>query len=44
VRIEGPTVLAEDVTVKDEVYINGSSILPHKSVTTNILEKGTILM
>lgn len=44
VRIEGVTVLAEDVTVKDEVYINGCSILPHKGVTTNLPEKGTILM
>jgi len=44
VRIEGVTVLAEDIQVKDEVYINGCSILPHKSITTSAPDKGTILM
>jgi len=32
VRIEGLTVLGEDVQIKDELFINGSSILPHKSI------------
>ena len=30
--MEGVSVLGEDVIVKDEVYINGGRILPHKSI------------
>lgn len=26
-------MLGDDVTVKDELYINGASVLPHKSVS-----------
>jgi mannose-1-phosphate guanylyltransferase len=33
VRIEGFSVLGEDVCIKDELFINGSSILPHKSIS-----------
>jgi len=44
VRIEGTTVLADDVQVKDEIYINGCSILPHKGITSNLPDKGTIVM
>jgi len=44
VRIEGVTVLAEDVNVKDELFINGCLILPHKGVTSSLPEKGTIIM
>jgi len=44
VRIEGVTVLADDVQVKDEIYINGCSILPHKGITSNLPDKGTIVM
>ena len=36
VRIEGVSVCGEDVQIKDEVYINQSFILPHRSVTANI--------
>ena len=36
VRIEGVTVLGEDVTVSDEVYINGAKVLPHKSLGENV--------
>lgn len=32
VRIEGITVLGEDVTIKDELFVNASSVLPHKAV------------
>ncbi|KAM3141093.1 hypothetical protein pb186bvf_006894 [Paramecium bursaria] len=42
VRIEGVSVCGEDVQIKDEVYINQSFILPHRSVTANIQTKGTI--
>eukprot|EP00054_Salpingoeca_dolichothecata_P004359 m.30349 g.30349 ORF g.30349 m.30349 type:complete len:361 (+) comp14536_c0_seq1:39-1121(+) len=32
-RIEGVTVLGEDVRVKDELYLNGARVLPHKSLS-----------
>ncbi|KAB7498995.1 Mannose-1-phosphate guanyltransferase beta, partial [Armadillidium nasatum] len=32
VRMENVTVLGEDVIVKDELYINGGMVLPHKSI------------
>jgi mannose-1-phosphate guanylyltransferase len=32
VRMEGLTVLGEDVQIKDELFINGTIILPHKSI------------
>lgn len=35
-RLENVTVLGEDVTIKDEIYVNGGSILPHKSIDQNI--------
>jgi mannose-1-phosphate guanylyltransferase len=44
VRIEGVSVLADDVQVKDEIYINGCSILPHKGISSNLPDKGTIVM
>lgn len=43
-RIEGITVLGEDVQVKDEKYINGGLILPHKGISASIPEPGTIVM
>jgi mannose-1-phosphate guanylyltransferase len=36
-RIDGTTVLGEDVHVKDEIFANGATVLPHKSVSTNIV-------
>lgn len=38
------TVLGEDVKIKDELFINGCSVLPHKNISVNISEKGQILM
>lgn len=35
-RLENVTVLGDDVTVKDEIYINGGSVLPHKSIKENV--------
>ena len=26
-------MLGDDVTIKDELYVNGASVLPHKSVS-----------
>lgn len=43
-RIEGITVVGEDVHVKDEKFINGGKILPHKNISTSIPEPGTIVM
>ncbi|PLB35009.1 mannose-1-phosphate guanyltransferase [Aspergillus candidus] len=35
-RLENVTVLGDDVTIADEVYVNGGSILPHKSIKQNV--------
>lgn len=35
-RLENVTVLGDDVTIGDEVYVNGGSILPHKSIKANV--------
>lgn len=43
-RVEGNTVVGEDVQVKDEKYINGGMILPHKNISVNIPNAGTIVM
>lgn len=32
VRIQGMTVTGEDVVIKDELFINGVFVLPHKSL------------
>jgi mannose-1-phosphate guanylyltransferase len=37
-RLEGVTVLGDDVNVADEIYINGGFVLPHKSISTCITE------
>lgn len=35
-RLENVTVLGEDVTIGDEIYVNGGSVLPHKSIKANV--------
>lgn len=42
-RIENVTVLGDDVTVADEIYVNGGSVLPHKTISANI-EMPSIIM
>jgi mannose-1-phosphate guanylyltransferase len=42
-RIEGVSVLGEDVTVSDEMYLNGAKVLPHKSVSVSVPEPKIIL-
>ncbi|KAH3684346.1 hypothetical protein WICPIJ_004692 [Wickerhamomyces pijperi] len=42
-RLDGITVLGDDVQVKDEVYVNGGKVLPHKSISANV-EKESIIM
>jgi hypothetical protein len=29
-------VLGDDVTIGDEIYVNGGSVLPHKSIKQNV--------
>lgn len=43
VRIENVTVLGEDVIVKDEVYVNGGCILPHKAISESVPEPKIIM-
>lgn len=35
-RIEGGSILGDDVSVNDELYINGATVLPNKSISNNI--------
>ena len=35
-RLENVTVLGDDVSVADEIYVNGGSVLPHKSIKANV--------
>lgn len=42
-RLDGCSVLGDDVQVKDEVYVNGGKVLPHKSISANV-EKESIIM
>lgn len=35
-RLENVSVLGDDVTVGDEIYVNGGTILPHKSIKANV--------
>lgn len=44
VRVQGLTVVGENVHIKDECLINGAFILPHKTITQSIHEPGTIIM
>eukprot|EP01006_Ploeotia_vitrea_P001317 TRINITY_DN104585_c0_g1_i1.p1 TRINITY_DN104585_c0_g1~~TRINITY_DN104585_c0_g1_i1.p1 ORF type:complete len:362 (-),score=32.69 TRINITY_DN104585_c0_g1_i1:497-1582(-) len=42
-RIGGGSVLGKDVTVKDELYINGAKILPFLNIGRNVLEPENII-
>lgn len=35
-RLENVSVLGDDVTIGDEIYVNGGSVLPHKSIKANV--------
>lgn len=41
--MEGTTVLGEDVIVKDEIYINGGQVLPHKNIAASVPEPQIIM-
>ncbi|EIM19159.1 mannose-1-phosphate guanylyltransferase [Wallemia mellicola CBS 633.66] len=43
VRIENIAVLGDDVVVKDELHINGASVLPHKSISQSITEPKIVM-
>lgn len=43
VRLEGITVLGEDVIVSDETYINGGQVLPHKNISSSVREPQIIM-
>jgi len=43
-RVTNLCVIGEDVQVKDETYINGTKILPHKGVNGCHPEEGKIIM
>ncbi|KAI9145691.1 nucleotide-diphospho-sugar transferase [Paraphysoderma sedebokerense] len=42
-RLEGVTVLGDDVAVADEIYVNGGCVLPHKSISSCIPEPKIIM-
>ncbi|EZG65034.1 mannose-1-phosphate guanyltransferase beta [Gregarina niphandrodes] len=44
VRIDGLTVLGQNVKISKEVHINGAFVLPHKVINTSITEPGQIIM
>lgn len=35
-RVEGGSVLGDDVGVNDELYVNGATVLPNKTIGSNI--------
>lgn len=43
VRMEGVCVLGEDVHIKDEIYLNGAKVLPHKSLSASIPEPNIVM-
>lgn len=43
VRMQGTTVLGENVIVKDEIYINGGQVLPHKNIAASVPEPQIIM-
>lgn len=42
-RLENVSVLGDDVTIGDEIYCNGASVLPHKSIKANVDSKCRIM-
>jgi len=42
-RLDNITVLGDDVTIKDELFVNGASVLPHKSISSSILEPAIVM-
>jgi len=42
--LDNTSVLGEDVTLKDEIFVTNVKVLPHKTLSANILEPGKIVM
>jgi len=42
-RVEGGSVLGDDVAVADELYVNGAIVLPNKSLSSNIANPQIIM-
>ena len=42
-RLGGVAVLGEDVHIKDQIFINGCKVLPHKQVSADILEPKIVM-
>nr|CAG8454587.1 12950_t:CDS:2 [Entrophospora candida] len=42
-RLEGVSVLGDDVSVNDEIYVNGGKVLPHKCISANVTEPQIIM-
>ena len=42
-RLENVTVLGEDVQIKDELYVNGAKVLPHKNIGECIPEPRIVM-
>ena len=42
-RLENVTVLGEDVAIKDELYMNGVKVLPHKTISESIPEPRVVM-
>lgn len=44
VRMQNISVLGEDVTIGDELFVNGAKILPHKSLDVSVPKEETVIM
>ena len=42
-RLENQCVLGEDVGVKNELYLNGAVVLPHKEIKESVQQASIIL-
>jgi mannose-1-phosphate guanylyltransferase len=42
-RLENQCVLGEDVAVKNELYLNGATVLPHKEIKESVQTASIIL-
>lgn len=42
-RVENQCVLGEDVGVKNELYLNGATVLPHKEIKESVQTPSIIL-
>jgi len=42
-RTDGITVMGDDVEIKNEIYVNGAKVLPHKSISANVEHESIIM-